>query len=174
MKPSKRLNIYIATSANRNLHAYLLLRDALTEDGHIIADWSKLPEFPLSPDMPLEERRERMSRAAYSRVYDFCSQAAASSDLVIYIGPAGQDAACEVGMAANAGVPIYGLRGFFEAPGTILGRAVTKWFDSPAALLDAVDKLSMDVFVSPFADSQTFGAIADREAKAKREKATRA
>lgn len=142
MKPSCPLVIYIATSAGRNLHAYFLLRDRLVEMGHRVLDWTTLPEFPLDPTDSVEQRRRESNRDTFGKVFAFCTEAATSADLTIYLGPAGQDAACEVSLAWSLGVRTFGLRGLFEAPGTILNRVVKEWFNDPAALLHAVECLA--------------------------------
>lgn len=141
MKQSMRLDIYIATSAGRNMHAYQLLRERLAEAGHKVLDWSRLAP-PLPIDLPPAARRRLMDTDECGEIFNFCSRACGYAELVIYLGPAGQDAACEVGMAAAVGVPVYGLRGLYEAPGTILYRAVGRWFDESAALLRAVEELA--------------------------------
>lgn len=142
MKPSCPLVIYIATSAGRNLHAYFLLRDRLEESGHRVLDWTKLPEFPLDPDMPADLRRRESNRDTFGKVFAFCAEAATSADVTIYLGPSGQDAACEVSLAWSLGVRTFGLRGLFEAPGTILNRVIKEWFDDPLSLLQAVERLA--------------------------------
>lgn len=142
MKTSCPLAIYIATSAGRNLHAYFLLRDRLVEAGHRVLDWTTLPEFPLDPDMPAELRRRESNRDAFGKVFAFCTESAAGADLTIYLGPSGQDAACEVSLAWAMGTRTFGLRGLFEAPGTILNRVVREWFVDPMSLLQAVERLA--------------------------------
>ncbi len=156
---SRPLTIYIASSF-RNIHAVRMLADRLRADGHTILDWtSKAP--PLPADMPIEERRAvldgyatglcpartqgdsggaalRRERAERGDIFRFCAHACARADLVIYIGPAGQDSACEVGMAYTSGVPVYGLRGKLESPGLIMAKAVTRWFDNVDDLLEAL------------------------------------
>ena len=98
MKPSASLTIYIASSF-RSLHAVHLLRDALTERGHTVMDWSKLAP-PLPADMLPEERRAALDSDERGNIFRFCTHACGGvADLVIYLGPAGQDSACEVGMA---------------------------------------------------------------------------
>ena len=143
MKSSTPLTIYIATSASRNLYAYMLLRDRLVDMGHRVLDWAKLLP-PLPAGTPAGERRAAINSDEYGKVFDFCAEAAASADLVIYLGPAGQDAAAEIGMAYNAGVCTYGLQGVGEELGTILGRAVERWFTSYRDLLAAVEELAQE------------------------------
>ena len=129
MKQSTSLDICIVTSACRNIHPYQLLRDRLKETGHRVLDWTTIPgsEYPL------------FIQDAAGIVFDFCTHAASCADLVIYLAPGGQDAACLVGMASSAGVRTLGLGGFSESQGIILPRAIQEWFVEPAALLAAVE-----------------------------------
>jgi hypothetical protein len=91
--------------------------------------------------MPLEERKRRLDTDESGAIFEFCASACASVDLVIYLGPAGQDAACEVGIAWCSGVPVYGFAGPLERPGLILNRCVEKWFTGFRAFFDAVQEL---------------------------------
>ena len=131
------MRIYIASSF-RNLHAVQLLTAALEKDGHVVEDWSKLaPPIPsgLKPD---EAKAIFDSDNERGEIFEFCTTASTQVDLFIYLGPAGQDAACEVGLAAASGVPVFGLAGPLERPGLILSGLVDKWFSSAAELLEAV------------------------------------
>lgn len=142
MKPSRILSIYIASSF-RNLHAVDMLMHRLRESGHLVLDWTKL-SAPLPSGLQPAERRALLDSDARGRIFDFCAQACAGADLVIYLGPSGQDAACEAGMAFNAGVLVYGLPGPLEAPGLILSRAVSRWFEDVDELLAAVEVFAED------------------------------
>lgn len=61
---------------------------------------------------------------------------------MLYIGPAGQDSACEVGIAYAAGVPVFGIAGPLEEPGLILRKCVRFWFQTVGDFLDCLDKHS--------------------------------
>ena len=133
------MNIYIASSA-RNMHGVRLLRDALTARGHQILDWTALAP-PLAEHLSPEERRAALDSDERGNIFEFCEQACRNrADLLIYLGPAGQDAACEVGMAYVAGVPIIGLAAPTEKPGLILSRAVTVWAGDVDACLAEVEQ----------------------------------
>lgn len=144
MRSSRSLNLYIASSF-RNLHAVSLLTNRLREAGHFVLDWTRFAP-PLPENMRPEERRALLDSDARGHIFDFCSQSSARADLVIYLGQAGQDAACEVGIAWNAGVPVYGLGGPLEAPGLILSRSVSQWFNSTPDLLAAVEAFAEENF----------------------------
>ena len=140
MKPSVPLEIYIASSF-RNLHAVQMLAVSLREAGHTILDWTRLAP-PIRNNMPMPERKALLDSDERGEIFDFCRAACGSADLVIYIDPAGQDAACEVGMAAASGILVFGLSSPLDAPGLILSRAVSQWFTSVGALLAAVEVLA--------------------------------
>lgn len=138
MNSSRALKIYIASSF-RNLHAVEMLADRLTDLGHTVLDWTAFAP-PLPSNMRPEERRAALASDTRGSIFEFCCTACAGADLVVYLGESGQDAACEVGIAFNAGVPVLGLRGPMEAPGLILARAVTEWHERVYTLLLAVER----------------------------------
>lgn len=126
------MKIYIASSY-RNLHAVQLLRDALTAEGHTIFDWTVF--VPPVSAYPASERKAALDAPGRLDVFAFCTEACGSADAVLYIGPAGQDSACEVGIAYAAGVPVLGLAGPLEEPGLILRKCVCRWFHEARGLL---------------------------------------
>ena len=67
----------------------------------------------------------------------FDTDAATTSDLVIYIGPSGTDAWAEVGAAWARKVPVYGLWAKGEPVG-LMRRMMKRWFRDHRALLEAV------------------------------------
>lgn len=144
MKPSRPLIIYIASSF-RNVHAVRMLAAALVEVGHKVLDWTPLAP-PLPAGMRPEERRAVLDSDARGRIFDFCAESCAGADLVIYLGESGKDTSFEIGLAWGAGVPVYGLAGWLEAPGLMLARGVARWFERHEALLDAVEALAEDLY----------------------------
>lgn len=131
------MRIYIASSY-RNLHVVQMLTAVLTEQGHVIEDRTKLAP-PLSAELLPEEAKAWLDSDERGEIFDFCSAAFTDVDLLIYVGPAGQDAACEVGLAAASGIPVFGLSGPLERPGLILSGLIEKWFSSAAELLWAIN-----------------------------------
>ena len=117
------MNIYIASSF-RNRHAVELLQDRLRGQGHTILDWLRLAP-PLPAGLRPDERRAALDADERQEIFRFCAAACARVDMVIYLGPSGQDAACEVGMAYAAGVPVAALYSPLEAPGAMLAGCVT-------------------------------------------------
>ncbi len=133
------MKIYIASSA-RNMHGVQLLRDALTARGHQILDWTAMAP-PLAEHLSPEARRLALDSDERGEIFEFCAGASCRADLLIYLGPAGQDAACEVGMAFASGVPVIGLAAPTEKPGLIMTRAVHTWVPDAKACLEAVARL---------------------------------
>lgn len=133
------MKIYIASSF-RNLSAVLLLQAALVDRGHTVLDWTRHAP-PISNNMPLDERKALLDSDERGQIFDFCTEACGSADLVVYLGPAGQDAACEVGIAYSSGVHIFGIISPLETPGMILNRCVSRWFSSCEPFFDAVGEL---------------------------------
>ena len=127
------MKIYIASSF-KNLHGVHLLRNQLSRLGHTVLDWSALAP-PLPDGMPPETRRTLLDSDERGEIFDFCARACREADLLIYLGPAGQDAAAEVGIAYASGVKVYGVAGPLEAPGLILTRCVDTWFNRVEPLL---------------------------------------
>ena len=137
------MNIYIASSA-RNLHGVQLLRDALIERGHNIFDWTAMAP-PLPDHLSPEERRRALDSDERGEIFDFCRRACLEADALIYLGPAGQDAACEVGLAHATGVPTIGLAAPTEKPGLILNRAISHWAANVQACLTVVDQIKKNM-----------------------------
>lgn len=131
------MTIYLISSF-RSLPAVLLLRDALVRAGHKVLDFSSLAP-PLPDSMPTEARRAALDSDERGAIFQFCTHACASADLCVYVGPAGQDAACEVGIAYAAGVPLFGLISPLDSPGLILNGCVSQWHQDPASLLAAIE-----------------------------------
>lgn len=136
------MTIYIISSF-RNLPAVLLLRDILREWGNTVVDFTSQAS-PLPDSMPPAERRAALDSDERGGIFRFCAKACASVDLCIYVGPSGQDAACEVGIAWAAGVPVFALTGPLEKPGLIVNGCVERWFTEPALLVEAVAYMNLE------------------------------
>lgn len=134
------MKIYIASSY-RNLHAVQLVRDALMAEGHTVLDWTGF--IPPVSACPASERKAALDDPGRNDVFDFCTEACGRADAVLYIGPAGQDSACEVGIAYAAGVPVFGLAGPLEEPGLILRKCVCAWFRTSGDVLKHLDHVAM-------------------------------
>ena len=131
------MKLYVASSY-RNLPAVFALQDALRNAGHQILDWSAYaPPFP--PSLTPEERKAIIDDPKHKEAALFCVRSCGYADALIYLGPAGQDAACEVGIAYAAGVPVLGIAALGEKPGLILAHCVARWFYDAAALIVFLD-----------------------------------
>lgn len=127
------MNIYIASSY-RNIHLVRLLRDRLALCGHAIVDWTAfVPSF--QSGYSAAQRKKLFDSSLYRDTFQFCVTACASVDCLVYVGPAGQDAGCEVGIAYAEGIPVVGLAGPMEEPGLILHHCVSRWFHEIEPLL---------------------------------------
>jgi len=136
------MKIYIASSW-KNQHAVEMLTHFLRGQGHGVLSFVEnnhgeqkghaATEKDGTP-VPFDEWVVS-ERGLKSFKYD--TEGATTSDLVIYIGPSGQDASAEVGAAWGRGVPIMGLLAKGEGFG--LMRLMIDWYESFEELLAAVD-----------------------------------
>lgn len=132
------MQIYIISSW-KNQHAVEMLTNTLRQNGHEVLSFIENsygdghgPEKPVS-----FEEWVNTGQAVNSFVYG--TNAAATSDLIIYIGPSGTDAWAEVGIAYGSGIPVYGLWAKGEQIGIM--RKMVEWFARYPDLLDAIDTL---------------------------------
>lgn len=148
------MRVYIASSF-RHLHAVLMLRDLLQEDGYKVVDWTE-KALPLPEGLSAAERRIAFDTDTRGLIYIFCAGACGAFggenavDAVIYYGPAGQDAACEIGMASASGIPTFGLAGHLEEPGLILTSAVACWCKDVCDLREKLRLCAANRKTSPF------------------------
>lgn len=134
MKPFR---VYIAASF-RHLNGARLLGNELRRLGCEISDWTEMATPP--PGLTTAERRIWMDTDKEGgEVFAFCHDACLNSDLVIYYGESGQDAAVEVGLASASGTPVLGIRGPLESPGLMLHGAVSLWVDSAELAIAIVE-----------------------------------
>lgn len=141
------MKIYIAASW-KHQHAVEMLTALLREKGHEIMSFvennhGEQKAHEATKDgkpIPFDEWCWS-ERGTKSFVFD--TKNAMESDLVVYIGPSGKDAAAEIGMAYGRGVPIHGLYAKGEDFG--LMRRLIQWHDTYRDLLDAVEGVAYDV-----------------------------
>lgn len=128
------MDIYIASSW-KNQHAVEMLTWFLREKGHKVRSFieNNHGEFKLGIDF---EQWIKTDKAKQS--FEFDTDAARFSDLVIYIGPSGTDTWAEIGVAWSNGVPIIGLYAKGEQSG--LMRKMINWFHNFYDLLKAVEE----------------------------------
>jgi hypothetical protein len=121
------MKIYIASSW-KNQHAVEMLTQLLRDRGHQVVSFvennygeghnhvTKKFDFETWVGTPDAEQS-----------FKFDTDGATKSDLVIYIGPSGKDAAAEVGAAWASGVPILGLYAKGEDFG-LMRKMIHKWY----------------------------------------------
>jgi hypothetical protein len=138
--------IYIASDKSKTAQVQLLKR-ALEFRGHEVftrIDRSVLPSTPLALKMWLKtsEAQIRIER---------CVAAAMSAAVMIYVGPAGADAAAEIGLAFASGTEILGLSSSLaQEPMTIMRKLVKQWFADVDFMLN---------FIDTYYKEKSFGAL---------------
>lgn len=140
----KALDIYIAASW-KHQHAVEMLTFMLREMEHTVFSFvennhGEHRSHEATKDgkpIPFEEWvwSERGTKS-----FAFDTTHAMHSDLVIYIGPSGKDAAAGLGMAYAKGARIFGLHAKGEDFG--LMRRIVEWKNSYTELLTAVEALA--------------------------------
>jgi hypothetical protein len=133
------LKIYIASSW-KNQHAVEMLSLFLRQKGHTVLSFveNNYGEGH-SSKKPMDFEKWVETEQA-ERAFDYDVMGATTSDLVVYVGPSGKDAAAEVGAAWAAGVPVIGLWAKGEDFG-LMRRMVARWFERFPELLHDVEKL---------------------------------
>lgn len=132
------MTIYIASSW-KNEHAILMLTDLLRKQGHQVISW-----IENSYEEKLYVGSENLEKWIYSengtKAFEFDTNAAMASDLMIFYAYAGNDAHAEMALAWSKGIKIYGLATNHFKKG-LMCRMVEKWFDDIYSLLDAISIL---------------------------------
>ena len=141
------MEIYIASSW-KNQHAVQMLTDVLRDRCHVVLSFIE-NNHGENPNSSTNERKsdkpvpfdEWCNSSDGLRSFDYDTQSATTSDLVIYIGPSGTDAWAEVGAAYASRVPVIGLWAKGEQVG--LMRRMVTWFEDYADLLTFVNSLAV-------------------------------
>jgi len=127
------MRIYIASSWS-NRHAVVLLTEVLRTDGHEVLSFVETAaEVEHSAHGGADPAAWIASEDGLTK-FHYDTNAATTSDLVIYIGPSGCDAWAEVGAAWAAGVPVWGLWSKNERVG-LMRRMMTNWYPCVSDLL---------------------------------------
>lgn len=129
--------IYIASSW-KNQHAVEMLTAELRAHGHEVASFveNNFGEFAKANQMGLEEW---IQSEGGENAFIFDKAGAMCSDLVIYLGPSGNDAWAEIGAAHASGRTIFGLWSKGEQVG-LMRRMVKRWCTDYKQLLKEVDE----------------------------------
>jgi len=139
------MEIYIASSW-KNQHAVEMLTDALRAMGHKVLSFvennnGEKPGAKTLNGKPVDvDTWVRSEEGERSFWYD--TEGATKSDLTVYVGPSGKDAAAEVGAAWASKRPIYGLYAKGEDFG-LMRRMMDLWFHNYRDLLEAVHRLDV-------------------------------
>jgi len=142
------MNIYIASSW-KNQHAVEMLTALLRAKGHNVLSFVEKnfgEAIVTDPNSVNYKTAKGMSFEDWcwsehgQMAFNFDTQSATLSDLVIYLAPSGNDAAAEMGAAWAKGVPIFGLWAKGEPLG-LMRRMVHQWFNDYSSLLNGVDVL---------------------------------
>ncbi len=163
----RKLDIYIAASW-KHQHAVTMLTALLRHRGHSVRSFvennhGEQKGHEATKDgkpMPFEEW-VWSPRGTASFEYD--TKGATETDLVIYIGPSGKDAAAEIGAAWAVGTRILGLHAKGEDFG--LMRRMIEWHDDYVKLLAVVDSIA-----SPAEGPTPDDARGDEEAEEEQER----
>lgn len=140
------MKIYIASSW-KNQHAVEMLTMILRKRGHVVLSFvennqgEQLGHQATKSGKPVPFEEWVWSERG-TRSFEYDTQSAMTSDLVVYIAPSGKDAAAEVGMAWAKGVKVLGLYAKGEDFG--LMRRLIKWHDDFNQLLDTIDALQAE------------------------------
>jgi len=143
------MNIYIASSW-KNQHAVEMLTSLLRERNHEV--WSFVENNygetnPNAPHAATDEEGNEMPFEQWCwsergrKSFEYDTKGATRADLVIYLGPSGNDACAELGAAWASGVPIFGLWAKGEQIG-LMRRMMTSWFTNYKRLLESVELMT--------------------------------
>jgi hypothetical protein len=134
------MKIYIASSW-KNQHAVEMLTALLEERGHDVLSFvrNNYGELSVAKELGFDEW---VNSDGGQRAFDYDTDGATKSDLVIYIAPSGKDAAAEVGAAWGAKVPIIGLYAKGEDFG-LMRKMISKWYDRYPEVLDHIDRMEI-------------------------------
>lgn len=136
----KSLNIYIASSW-KNRAAVEMLTEHLRGLNHTVFSFVENNFLEgHDPDKSFDFE-EWVKTESAEKCFEFDSEAAGNSDLVIYVSPSGKDAAAECGIAYGSGVPIFGLYAKGEDFG-LMRKIIDQWFTDFRELLIAVNEFS--------------------------------
>lgn len=133
------MKIYIASSW-KNRHAVEMMTALLRKEGHFVASFVENNYGEGAGSKVTTNLDEWIWSERGKRAFDFDTDGAINTDLVVYIGPSGTDAWAEVGAAWATGGVIFGLWAKGEPSG--LMRRMVQWYDSFPALLAAVAQMA--------------------------------
>lgn len=128
------MRIYIASSWKNQL-AVELLTLAIREMGHEVISFVE-EEIQLGRELVFDNA-DWIYTEEGKKKFQFDTDGATKSDLVVYIGPSGKDAMAEVGAAWASEVPVIGFYAKGEGIG-LMRLMMRKWCKTADELLDAI------------------------------------
>lgn len=132
------MKIYIASSW-KNQHAVEMLTALLRDKNHEVISWV---ENNYGEDHNHVTKKfsfeDWVNSTEADQSFEFDTNGATKSDLVIYLGPSGKDACAEVGAAWASGVPIIGLFAKGEDLG-LMRKMMQRWYTRYTDILAAVE-----------------------------------
>jgi hypothetical protein len=138
---TKKMKIYIASSW-KNEYGVTMLTSLLRERSHTVVSWIENNYGEHHNHVTKKLNFEDWVNSPESdQSFYFDVNGAMGADLVIYYGPAGKDAAAEIGAAYGRGVPIWGLWAKAEDFG-LMRKMIRVWYNSINNLLAQLDMLA--------------------------------
>jgi hypothetical protein len=135
------MKIYIASSW-KNQHGVEMLTALLREQGHEVPSWVENNYGEGHNHVTKQFNFEDwVNSDLANQSFEFDTNGATKSDLVIYYGPAGKDACAELGAAWGCGIPIIGLYAKGEDLG-LMRKMVGKWHGRYQDLLENIAEIN--------------------------------
>lgn len=133
------MKIYIASSW-KNQHGVEMLTALLRAKGHEVVSWVENNYGETHNHVTKQfSFEEWVNSDEADQSFDFDTEGATRSDLIIYYAPSGKDACAEIGAAWGAGVPIIGLYAKGEDLG-LMRKMVSQWYGRYTEVLNAVEE----------------------------------
>ncbi len=137
------MKIYIASSW-KNQHGVEMLTALLRERGHEVISWVENNYGETHNHVTKQfSFEEWVNSDEANQSFDFDTNGATTSDLVIYYAPSGKDACAELGAAWASGVKIIGLYAKGEDLG-LMRKMVEGWYDRYTDLLEAIETINAE------------------------------
>lgn len=126
-----------------------MLTEILRNGGHEVLSFVENNHGETNPNAPHAATDEQGNEIPFEqwcwhergrKSFEYDTNGATKSDLVIYLGPSGNDASAEMGAAWASKVPIFGLWAKGEQIG-LMRRMMTMWFTDFRRMLVEIENL---------------------------------